>query len=82
MSATDFKSWLRLRVRRGWLAVDRWLMPDVGAELAGLDRTSPRLRSEGGTFGRATGPRFERRKGGLEKRAGAAREVAIAVKGG
>ncbi|MBC8325539.1 MAG: hypothetical protein H8E27_07935 [Verrucomicrobia subdivision 3 bacterium] len=44
MSVESVKDWLRPRVRRGWLAVDRWLMPDVAAELAGLEWESPRLR--------------------------------------
>jgi hypothetical protein len=41
MNVEHVKDWLR---RRGWLAVDRWLMPDVGAELARLDVESPRLQ--------------------------------------
>ena len=50
-------------------------MQHVGVELAGLGphiASAATGRRHGGAFGRATGPRFERRKGGLEKRAGAA----------
>ena len=38
MNVEHVKDWLR---RRGWLAVDRWLMPDVGAELARRAKLQP-----------------------------------------
>ena len=45
MSAAVVKAWLRPRLRRGWLAVDRWLMPDPSPALAHMWQAASRQRS-------------------------------------
>lgn len=45
MSAAVVKAWLRPRLRRGWLAVDRWLMPDPSPALAHLWQAESRQLS-------------------------------------